>query len=440
MVDALDSIGTYDKNRLGKPPLVPEQLFQGIEKFQADNGLKVDGIVNRDGPTLRTINEQAPLKIERPRVQHPVWSLRDVKRPANLRDYDVVGQKTPNVINSALMPMTPPIEPPSPNPPSPRKVPPHLIGARMLLGEFDGLPLAVPPPAPAPPKPPGIATRMLLGIDGSSAPAKPAPARDPALDMTPALLADLPRDLGQLSNEDLVARIAGKAADAGGEPRFMTIAAIGALRAAGRITPEREALLLGIAYHHEIPQAIYRRFNLSPEVRAIFNRHQIFIHPEVANLHRYDAIHRAYNDIQMRAFEIFLNGQETLEQPVTEAQAEAFARRHAENPPELVRHYNQLLRELEHADTEERADIERRLRVWNEQIGAANEERRSIPHAPPPPELLPNRRRQPTRQQERSAGPAGRSPTSPDAGGAGRGSVLRAGGQGRAGTGGRLRE
>lgn len=45
LVDALDDLGFYDKGRQGKPPLAQESLFKAIEDFQADNGLKVDGVI-----------------------------------------------------------------------------------------------------------------------------------------------------------------------------------------------------------------------------------------------------------------------------------------------------------------------------------------------------------------------------------------------------------
>lgn len=68
----LDAVGAYDMKRHGRPPTEPENLFQSIERFQGDQGLKVDGLINPRGPTLARLNEVLPAKLPRPEFPNPL--------------------------------------------------------------------------------------------------------------------------------------------------------------------------------------------------------------------------------------------------------------------------------------------------------------------------------------------------------------------------------
>ena len=48
--------GYYDTPPYGITPYPDQPLFDGIRKFQRDNGLEIDGVMNPDGETLRTMN------------------------------------------------------------------------------------------------------------------------------------------------------------------------------------------------------------------------------------------------------------------------------------------------------------------------------------------------------------------------------------------------
>lgn len=55
---ALTSLGYYDDTETGLAPYGDKQLFQAVKTFQKDNNLQVDGIINPDGPTQKTIKEK----------------------------------------------------------------------------------------------------------------------------------------------------------------------------------------------------------------------------------------------------------------------------------------------------------------------------------------------------------------------------------------------
>jgi len=55
---ALTSLGYYDDTKTGLSPYGDRQLFQAIQSFQKDNKLEVDGVIDADGPTQKTIKER----------------------------------------------------------------------------------------------------------------------------------------------------------------------------------------------------------------------------------------------------------------------------------------------------------------------------------------------------------------------------------------------
>jgi hypothetical protein len=54
---ALNGLGYYPIPGYGMTPYPDEFMFQGIERFQRNNGLQVDGIMKPGGETERTLNE-----------------------------------------------------------------------------------------------------------------------------------------------------------------------------------------------------------------------------------------------------------------------------------------------------------------------------------------------------------------------------------------------
>ncbi|MEO5337229.1 MAG: peptidoglycan-binding protein [Magnetospirillum sp. WYHS-4] len=52
----LQGLGYYAIPSYGITPYPDEPLFQGIERFQRDNNLRVDGIMKPGGPTESTLN------------------------------------------------------------------------------------------------------------------------------------------------------------------------------------------------------------------------------------------------------------------------------------------------------------------------------------------------------------------------------------------------
>ena len=57
---ALDNIGYYKKPDWGITAVPDVDLFSGIEKFQADNGLKKDGVIKPGGPTEIELAARSP--------------------------------------------------------------------------------------------------------------------------------------------------------------------------------------------------------------------------------------------------------------------------------------------------------------------------------------------------------------------------------------------
>jgi hypothetical protein len=55
---ALTALGDYDDTETGLSPYTDNQLFHSIQSFQQKNDLKVDGIINKDGPTQAKIKEK----------------------------------------------------------------------------------------------------------------------------------------------------------------------------------------------------------------------------------------------------------------------------------------------------------------------------------------------------------------------------------------------
>lgn len=54
---ALTSLGYYDDSKTGLSPYGDDQLFHSIKSFQKNKKLKVDGVINPDGPTQGAIKD-----------------------------------------------------------------------------------------------------------------------------------------------------------------------------------------------------------------------------------------------------------------------------------------------------------------------------------------------------------------------------------------------
>lgn len=56
----LSSIGYYETPTWGMSPWPDQELFSGIEKFQSDNDLEIDGIIKPGGPTEIKLAAKSP--------------------------------------------------------------------------------------------------------------------------------------------------------------------------------------------------------------------------------------------------------------------------------------------------------------------------------------------------------------------------------------------
>ena len=54
--ERLKQNGYYDEPSYGITPHPDKELFDGIKKFQRDNGLSIDGVMKPDGETIHTMN------------------------------------------------------------------------------------------------------------------------------------------------------------------------------------------------------------------------------------------------------------------------------------------------------------------------------------------------------------------------------------------------
>jgi len=59
---ALKEIGYYDTRNQEISPYPDDAMFAGIEKFQRDSGLRVDGVMKPDGQTLKTLNSTLEMR------------------------------------------------------------------------------------------------------------------------------------------------------------------------------------------------------------------------------------------------------------------------------------------------------------------------------------------------------------------------------------------
>ena len=55
---ALTSLGYYDDTETGLSPYGDKKLFKAVKSFQNNHNLKVDGVINPDGPTQKTMKEK----------------------------------------------------------------------------------------------------------------------------------------------------------------------------------------------------------------------------------------------------------------------------------------------------------------------------------------------------------------------------------------------
>jgi Putative peptidoglycan binding domain len=61
---ALNSLGHYEIPDYGLTPYPDKKLFNAIKNYQKLSGLKVDGVINPDGETIRKINSDSGYKTD----------------------------------------------------------------------------------------------------------------------------------------------------------------------------------------------------------------------------------------------------------------------------------------------------------------------------------------------------------------------------------------
>ncbi len=61
--NALYELGYYEIPSYGLTPYADKQMFSAIRKFQMDNHLVVDGVINPDGETIDTINQRQNMRL-----------------------------------------------------------------------------------------------------------------------------------------------------------------------------------------------------------------------------------------------------------------------------------------------------------------------------------------------------------------------------------------
>lgn len=57
---ALAKTGHYEAPEYGLTPYPDKKLFGAIKKFQKDNKLKIDGVINPDGETINALKDTLP--------------------------------------------------------------------------------------------------------------------------------------------------------------------------------------------------------------------------------------------------------------------------------------------------------------------------------------------------------------------------------------------
>lgn len=90
--------GYYDTPPYGITPYPDQPLFDGIRKFQRDNGLEIDGVMNPDGETLRAMNRPILLasNFEMPEI---VKEKKDFFKTGHLGEHREVFSKNLNAID-----------------------------------------------------------------------------------------------------------------------------------------------------------------------------------------------------------------------------------------------------------------------------------------------------------------------------------------------------
>jgi hypothetical protein len=82
---------------------------------------------------------------------------------------------------------------------------------------------------------------------------------------------------------------------------------------------------LSAAGHHHIPQSVYKKYNLRPETRKVFEEATTGrLHDQTSNA--YDKVHRDYNDAVTEHFDEYLRTNNIKPEQMTPAQAEEVIR------------------------------------------------------------------------------------------------------------------
>lgn len=83
---SMRALNYYDDSETGLSPYADDGLFRAVKAFQKDNGLKIDGVIKPDGPTLEKIKENIKKK---PEAQNAFEDF--YKNYSDMREADTIG-------------------------------------------------------------------------------------------------------------------------------------------------------------------------------------------------------------------------------------------------------------------------------------------------------------------------------------------------------------
>lgn len=347
LVNALDDLGFYDKGRQGKPPLAQESLFKAIEEFQAGNGLTVDGVINRAGPTLERLNQVRSGPTSRQEVDRP--EMLDAMSTGRLTEY---GRRAMPTEDSRFLI-------PDRNQ-RPRIVPKHP--ANHAAKPDSGL------AAPAVP----IGMPSIAVFEDFEAPrrqqlgstfARNSPRVVPAASAAPPETPNAPEE-GEFDDLNLEFT-AEERAEAANEPIDYDSIALGRLvrwlEEAGLVGHEyADSILFALFGHHFVPRSLFRRWGVPEAARQVLNSATSGRLPW--GVHVFDRAHRAYNEAVEELAERHFRAERINPARMTEEQARELLRRVNRSTDPRIRDYSRMIRREAARYRYTRARVNRTLR------------------------------------------------------------------------------
>lgn len=113
---ALNALGYFDAPNYGPTPFPDESMIAAVKGFQCRHGLRVDGVMNPDGPTLERINQI--LAMRRAKLFERI-SESEPPEPISLSP--LLPEKMPTVLRSVPAALATTAPPRTGNPPPPKK-------------------------------------------------------------------------------------------------------------------------------------------------------------------------------------------------------------------------------------------------------------------------------------------------------------------------------